>query len=272
MLLNLELTGERAFFMEEDEMIGIYFSGTGNSRHCVEKFLQEYEGEGRAFPIEDRETAEQVYQNDEIVFGYPVQYSAVPKIVQDYICGHKALWKGKRIFVIATMGAFSGDGAGILARLLETYGAVITGGLHLKMPDSICDEKVLKRTMEKNRKIVADGEKKIRQAAEQCKSGNPPQNGIGIWCRMAGFFGQRLYFGSKTKRYSDKLKVNKEKCIGCGKCVKLCPMDNLSIANGKAEAGDRCTLCYRCVNHCQAQAITLLGKRVVEQSTIEKYL
>ena len=130
----------------------------------------------------------------------------------------------------------------------------------------------MKRTMEKNRKIVADGEKKIRQAAEQCKSGNPPQNGIGIWCRMAGFFGQRLYFGSKTKRYSDKLKVNKEKCIGCGKCVKLCPMDNLSIANGKAEAGDRCTLCYRCVNHCQAQTITLLGKRVVEQSTIEKYL
>ncbi|MBH9814406.1 iron-sulfur protein, partial [Clostridioides difficile] len=24
-------------------MIGIYFSGTGNSRYCVEKFLQEYD-------------------------------------------------------------------------------------------------------------------------------------------------------------------------------------------------------------------------------------
>ena len=52
--------------------------------------------------------------------------------------------------MIATMGLFSGDGAGVLARLLKKYGAKITGGLHLKMPDSIADEKVLKRPLEKN--------------------------------------------------------------------------------------------------------------------------
>lgn len=252
-------------------MIGIYFSGTGNSRHCVERFLQECSGEARAFPIEDGETAEQVCKNDEIVFGYPVQYSAVPKIVRDYICGHKDLWKGKKIFVIATMGAFSGDGAGILARLLESYGAVITGGLHLKMPDSICDEKVLKRSMEKNRKLVADAEMKIRKAAEAYKSGNPPREGIGIWCRMAGAFGQRLYFGGKTKRYFDKVKINTEKCVGCGKCERLCPMDNLFMEDGKSKSRGKCTLCYRCANHCPVQAITLLGKKVTEQSVIEKY-
>lgn len=31
-------------------------------------------------------------------------------------------------------------------------------------------------------------------------------------------------------------------------------------------------MCYRCVNICPKQAITLLGKRVVEQGMIEKYL
>lgn len=39
------------------------------------------------------------------------------------------------------MGLFSGDGAGILGRLLQQYGAEIIGGLHLRMPDSIGDEK-----------------------------------------------------------------------------------------------------------------------------------
>ncbi|MDE7239734.1 MAG: hypothetical protein K2N41_08485 [Lachnospiraceae bacterium] len=31
-------------------------------------------------------------------------------------------------------------------------------------------------------------------------------------------------------------------------------------------------MCYRCVNVCPKQAITLFGKRVIEQGTIEKYL
>lgn len=35
---------------------------------------------------------------------------------------------------------------------------------------------------------------------------------------------------------------------------------------------DKCTVCYRCVNSCPKQAITLLGETVVEQTCIEKYL
>lgn len=50
---------------------------------------------------------------------------------------------------------------------------------------------------------------------------------------MAGFFGQRLYLGHKTKNYSDKLHVDEDKCIGCGKCEKLCPMNNIKIVDKK---------------------------------------
>ena len=53
-----------------------------------------------------------------LVFAYPVQYSTVPKIMRDFIIDNKELWKNKKVFVIATMGLFSGDGAGILGRLL----------------------------------------------------------------------------------------------------------------------------------------------------------
>jgi ferredoxin len=89
---------------------------------------------------------------------------------------------------------------------------------------------------------------------------------------MAGFFGQRLYFGYKTKAYSSKLKIDDERCVGCGMCAKLCPMDNIALVERKAIASNRCTMCYRCINKCPRQAITLLGKRVVEQGEIGKYL
>ncbi|MBQ2294367.1 MAG: 4Fe-4S binding protein [Spirochaetales bacterium] len=38
------------------------------------------------------------------------------------------------------------------------------------------------------------------------------------------------------------------------------------------EQNNQCTMCYRCVNNCPKQAITLLGKKVIEQSLIEKFL
>ena len=47
---------------------------------------------------------------------------------------------------------------------------------------------------------------------------------------------------------------------------------NIHMSDGLAVPEGRCTMCYRCINRCPKQAITLLGKEVVEQTTIEKYL
>lgn len=253
-------------------MIGIYFSGTGNSRYALEVFLQFYDTDAKAFSIEDDSVIEEIKAQEEIVFSYPVQYSTVPKILREFVIRNQELWRNKKIFVIATMGLFSGDGSGVLARLLQKYGAEIVGGLHVKMPDSIGDEKVLKRPLQKNIQLVRNAESKIHKAVNHMKAGHPPQEGIGLIYRMAGFWGQRLYFGHKTKEYSNQLKIDAQKCIGCAKCVKLCPMKNIELADGKCMAGNQCTMCYRCVNNCPRQAITLLGKKVVEQSVIEKYL
>ena len=196
-------------------MVGIYFSGTGNSRYAVEFFCNEYDETAKSFSIEDNNIVEAVRNEEMFVFAYPVQYSTVPKILRDFIIKNKELWKNKKVFVIVTMGLFSGDGAGILGRLLKQCGAELIGGLHLKMPDSIGDEKVLKRPLKKNKELVKKAEQKISKSVQLLKLGKPTQEGIGILYRMAGFFGQRLYFGHKTKNYSDKLRVDENNCIFC---------------------------------------------------------
>ena len=140
------------------------------------------------------------------------------------------------------------------------------------MPDCIGDEKVLKRPLETNKRLVANAENKIKAAVREWRNENPPQEGIGFFYHLAGLFGQRLYFSNKTRHYSNKLKIDAQKCIGCGKCVALCPMKNIDLRNQVAVADSRCTMCYRCVSNCPKQAITLLGKQVVEQCRIENYL
>lgn len=253
-------------------MTGIYFSGTGNSRYCTEKFLQACSENSGTFSIEDTEVLSQIRSSPEIVIGYPVQYSDMPRILKDFIVENSSLWNGKKIFVIATMGMFSGDGSGVVAMMLKRYGAVIVCGLHVKMPDSICDEKVLKKTLEENKKLIANADKKIVYAAKRLQSGSPTKEGLSVFSQMAGLFGQRLLFHSKTDSYSDKLKIDGQKCIGCGKCEKLCPMKNIRITDSQQLTSDKCTMCYRCINQCPTQAITLLGKKIIKQGGIEKYL
>jgi NAD-dependent dihydropyrimidine dehydrogenase PreA subunit/flavodoxin len=253
-------------------MLGIYFSGTGNSKFAAECFCKNYDKDSKALSIEDQDAISEIKRSDLLVFSYPVQYSTVPKILRDFITKNSELWMNKKVFIIATMGLFSGDGSGILGRLLHGFGAEVIGGLHLKMPDSIGDEKALKRPLEKNKELVIAAESKIKESVRLLKEGKPTREGLGPLYQMAGLFGQRLYFGHKTKEYSSKLKINADKCVGCGLCVKLCPMNNITVASGKAVSGNQCTMCYRCINKCPKQAITLLGKNIVEQSVIEKYV
>lgn len=251
-------------------MIGIYLSGTGNTKHCIEKLTGLLDYTAKILPLESEGVVEEIRNASVIILGYPTQYSNAPYMVRDFINKNSSLWKGKKVLCVATMGAFSGDGAGCTARLMKKHGAMILGGLHIKMPDSVCDSKLLKKSIEQNKEIVKQADKKIEYVAQQIKQGNYPKDGLSFMSHMIGLFGQRLWFYGKTTGYTDKLKIS-ENCIGCGLCASLCPMKNISMIDGKAVADTKCTMCYRCISRCPEKAITLVGDEVKEQCQFEKY-
>lgn len=258
---------------ERKHMIGIYFSGTGNTKYCISRFL-EYYGSGsdiELYSIEEDLCIEKLKENSDIVFGYPVYYSDLPMIVRDFIQNNSKLFAHKNIFIIASMGLFSGDGAGCSARLFRKYGANVLGGLHLKMPDCIGDVKALKRPVEKNKKIAADADRKIKRTVMDIKHQKYSREGLSFVHHFAGLFGQRLWFYKKPYKLKDKLKIDYEKCVSCGRCLQLCPMENIKMINNKPVPQHNCTCCYRCFSHCPKKAITLLGSQVIEQSSADKY-
>lgn len=110
---------------------------------------------------------------------------------------------------------------------MKRYGARMIGGLQLKMPDSIADEIVLKKSMEQNKKLVYQATLKIVIVAKKYKENNPTQEGLSWFSRCIVFFGQRLYFGYKTKKYCDKVRLDNTKFIGCMRCISICPTKNL---------------------------------------------
>lgn len=46
-----------------------------------------------------------------------------------------------------------------------------------------------------------------------------------------------------------------DSCTGCGICSKVCPMGNITIADGKAVIGDDCATCLACFHWCPREAI-----------------
>lgn len=55
-------------------MVGIYLSGTGNTKHCIETLLHLLDETAQAVPIESCNAAEVLERHDFIVLAYPVQY------------------------------------------------------------------------------------------------------------------------------------------------------------------------------------------------------
>ena len=250
-------------------MNAIYLSGSGNTKHIVTLLLNELGNAGICAPIES-DDVKKALEGDEIIIAYPTMFSNIPYLVRDFINSNEAVWKGKKIFLITTMGLFAGDGTGCAARLLKKYGAEITGGLQIVMPDSIGDCKALKKSKEQNKAVIVKADQRIIEAARKMREGNYPKEGLSFAAHLAGLFGQRLWFYNKTTGYTNKVKIDPSKCIGCGICAKNCPTKNIRIENGKAVASSKCTMCYRCINHCPKQAMTLLGKTLYEQPTYEK--
>lgn len=69
-------------------------------------------------------------------------------------------------------------------------------------------------------------------------------------CPVAVFLKPMSYFSLI------RVKCDKEKCVGCGKCKRVCPMDvDVTDNSRKRLNGTECILCMECVKNCPKNAL-----------------
>lgn len=59
---------------------------------------------------------------------------------------------------------------------------------------------------------------------------------------------------SRLKYKTDDFYVT-EGCVGCGRCERLCPLNNISLKERKPVWGQECTHCMACIANCPTEAI-----------------
>lgn len=252
-------------------MIGIYFSGTGNTSYCVKKFTSSIDKNIKCFSIEDNNIINEIKQHKIIILGFPIYYSNIPKIVKDFLSYNKKIFKGKKVFFITTKGVFNAFGVGYAVKTIKNFGGSFIGSLQLNMPDNIRDMLIMEILFSKKySNIIVKADMRIEKAAIKFKENKTVISGLTPFNYIIGFILKHLWFYPKTDAYISAPNINYDKCNGCGKCASLCPTKNINVINKKAVCADKCTLCYRCFNNCPQKAITVLGKKVYDQYTFEK--
>lgn len=81
--------------------------------------------------------------------------------------------------------------------------------------------------------------------------------------------------GKMEMHSAGKPYVDKEHCVGCGRCIKICAHDAPSITDGKATIShDKCVGCGRCIGVCPMDAVCpasdesndILNRKIAEYS------
>ena len=113
---------------------------------------------------------------------------------------------------------------------------------------------ILKRKMgKKAEKMIKEAEIGLRALAEKITKGEKLQ-------RPSNGFGGRFKTGPVNSAFSkfyisDKKFTSGENCISCGKCAKVCPLGNITIASGRPKWNGNCTQCMACICSCPKEAI-----------------
>lgn len=240
----------------------LYFTGTGNSQYVAEQIAKVTNDE--LVSINEKlknNDASDIKVNDRLVFVVPTYAWRIPRIVRDWISKTDFCYDENTWFVM-TCGSEIGNAEKYNKKLCNEKGFNYMGSAQIVMPENYIIM-FNSPTKEEVEKIFNKADAQIENIAKQIKENKPfptPRNNLQDKF-MSGPINQLFYpmFVSAKGFYADN------KCTSCGKCEKVCPLNNIKIKDGKPTWNKNCTHCMACISYCPTQAIEY-GKKTVGKS------
>lgn len=227
-----------------------YFTGTGNSLAVAKKL----NGELISIPQAVKENT-LVYKDEAIGIVFPLYCLNPPKMVREFLS--RAKFQTDYLFAIATYGNLAGASMLELQEAVKRYGYQFDYMNTLLMVDNflpnfdITEEISLlpkKQTQEKLEQIVTDVFDRKRHLPKVT------QKDMELSAMCVPLMEQQNQ-GESAKAFT----VN-DNCTQCGICIKVCPADNISLAE-QVTFQNRCESCYACIHACPQNAIHLKNEK-----------
>lgn len=230
----------------------LYFSGTGNSEYAAKKIGTEIGDEVvNLFPkIRCRDFSE-MHSDSPWVIIVPTYAWRIPRIVQEWF-ENTSLIGNKNVYFVLTCAGSAGNAGKYLEKLCSIKKLSYMGCREIKMPENYI-AMFSSPTEEEALEIIRQAERTMDEIALIIKNKEPfSRPTMTFWDKMnSGIVNAIFYpaFVHAKKFYAT------DACISCGKCVDVCPLNNIRLENKKPKWGKNCTHCMACICRCPSEAI-----------------
>ncbi len=236
---------------EADDLV-IYFSGTGNSRYAAESIAQRTKDKLVCANDFIKSAIKADYFSDSsYVFVAPTYAWRLPRIFVSFIESCSFIGSDSAYFVM-TCGDGIGNAGFYLDALCEKKGLTFKGVSPIVMPENYL---ALYDVTEKDEaaRIISEADKALKIVSAVITRGQDLSIlKIGLADRLKSGFINSVFYPLVV---SPKGFHVTDKCVSCGKCEELCPLNNIKISQGKPLYGDNCTHCMACICACPTEAI-----------------
>lgn len=230
----------------------LYFSGTGNSEYAAKRIGKEINDEAINLfdKIRSRDFSE-MHSNSPWVIVAPTYAWRMPRIVQEWLENTK-LAGSKDIYFVLTCGGNIGNAGKYLEKLCTTKQMNYFGCMEILFPENYI-AMFTAPTQEDALEIISQSESVMNKAALLIKSNK-------TFLQPVLTFKDKMNSGIVNDMfYSMYVHAKKfyatDACISCGKCVSVCPLNNIHLENKKPMWGKSCTHCMACICRCPTEAI-----------------
>ncbi len=255
-----------------------YFSGTGNTWWVSQKIKSIFNKKNHQTEIYSIENNEFKWdellpsildESDLIGVGYPVYSSSIPEIMKQWVkenlCQYtKERDQEKRVFVFDTMAMFSGDTPLLMRKILQKCGYKVRQAINIRMLSNLPQmPRLMTWDEEEQKEILEKAKKKCHKLVNKTLKDKKWVMRRDPLSRLVGWI-QRVGLRLEGKKIKEWYNIDEERCTMCTKCVRYCPVGNLSIKEeddqSKITFGDDCVFCMRCFNYCPEDAIIILER------------
>ena len=236
-----------------------YFTGTGNSRYTAEMITKEI-GDETIYINQYIKSGEQgeFHSMTPIVFVVPTYGWRMPKVVEEFIIKSKFSGNTKAYFVL-TCGDSSGDSGKYARKLCREKKFIYMGLATVVLPENYIAMFDVP-SKEEAVKIIEKATPQIREIGCNIgKSGYLPIEKNTFLGKIESSIVNPIFY--KTVVSAKGFRVG-EGCIGCGKCVTLCPLNNIQLVDNKPKWGNECTHCMACICRCPVECIEYKKKSI----------
>lgn len=230
----------------------LYFSGTGNSEYVAKRIGKDLQDETLNLfqKIRKCDFSELTSDKPWVVVA-PTYAWRIPHILQEWLSKTK-LNGNKSIYFVMTCGENIGNAGAYVEKLCASKGLHYMGCIPIVMPENYI-ALFTTPTQEEALEIINKAEVVIKKTALLIqKEELYVQPSITFKDKISSGIVNDIFYPVFV--HAKKFNATSA-CISCGRCEKVCPLNNIRLENGKPIWNDHCTHCMACICHCPKEAI-----------------